>query len=244
MIGKGLRLASWALGILLLLASLGFLTRGEVATGVLGLLLSLYLLPPVRTWVHERIGWSGSRTSRSVIAVALFILFIIPMSASISEQKEEEARIAAAEQARLDSIKQAEQDSIADYETTRAAFLVRYPHIEEEWYDEWAGTASDSSVNPELRTESFVVAMKNRADSIAAKKRNDSVEYAQMQREYEAKKAEEARREAAAEQAAIREREARCTWRGHRLHQGPRGGCYYLVGDRKEYVQDVSCAGC
>jgi hypothetical protein len=35
-----------------------------------------------------------------------------------------------------------------------------------------------------------------------------------------------------------------CTYRGHHLNVGPRGGCYYWAGNSKEYVDRSLCAGC
>lgn len=36
----------------------------------------------------------------------------------------------------------------------------------------------------------------------------------------------------------------RCTYNGHQLIVGPRGGCYYYSGNSKEYVDRSYCSGC
>jgi len=37
----------------------------------------------------------------------------------------------------------------------------------------------------------------------------------------------------------------RCTYNGHTLHVGEKGGCYYLSsGGNKEYVDKSYCSGC
>lgn len=35
-----------------------------------------------------------------------------------------------------------------------------------------------------------------------------------------------------------------CTYQGHKLIRGERGGCYYLSGNSKEYVDRGYCSGC
>lgn len=35
-----------------------------------------------------------------------------------------------------------------------------------------------------------------------------------------------------------------CTFNGHELIVGPRGGCYYYSGNSKEYVDRSKCSGC
>lgn len=35
-----------------------------------------------------------------------------------------------------------------------------------------------------------------------------------------------------------------CTYNGHTLHVGERGGCYYMAGSSKEYVERSKCSGC
>ncbi|SDQ46230.1 hypothetical protein SAMN05421664_1692 [Chryseobacterium soldanellicola] len=35
-----------------------------------------------------------------------------------------------------------------------------------------------------------------------------------------------------------------CTYNGHPLSVGPRGGCYYYSGNSKEYVDRSYCSGC
>ncbi len=45
-------------------------------------------------------------------------------------------------------------------------------------------------------------------------------------------------------QAVLIEDQGRCTYRGHALYVGPRGGCYYWAGNSKEYVDRSLCAGC
>lgn len=35
-----------------------------------------------------------------------------------------------------------------------------------------------------------------------------------------------------------------CTYNGHPLTLGPRGGCYYYSGSSKEYVDRSYCSGC
>lgn len=35
-----------------------------------------------------------------------------------------------------------------------------------------------------------------------------------------------------------------CTYNGHSLNVGPRGGCYYYSGSSKEYVDRSYCSGC
>jgi hypothetical protein len=35
-----------------------------------------------------------------------------------------------------------------------------------------------------------------------------------------------------------------CTYNGHELIVGPRGGCYYYSGNSKEYVDRSKCSGC
>lgn len=35
-----------------------------------------------------------------------------------------------------------------------------------------------------------------------------------------------------------------CTYEGHTLHVGERGGCYYMAGNSKEYVDRSYCSGC
>jgi hypothetical protein len=35
-----------------------------------------------------------------------------------------------------------------------------------------------------------------------------------------------------------------CTYNGHPLTLGPRGGCYYYSGSSKEYVDRSNCSGC
>ncbi|MFL9835520.1 hypothetical protein [Chryseobacterium terrae] len=35
-----------------------------------------------------------------------------------------------------------------------------------------------------------------------------------------------------------------CTYNGHALTLGPRGGCYYYSGNSKEYVDRSYCASC
>lgn len=35
-----------------------------------------------------------------------------------------------------------------------------------------------------------------------------------------------------------------CTYNGHPLTLGPRGGCYYYSGNSKEYVDRSYCSGC
>lgn len=35
-----------------------------------------------------------------------------------------------------------------------------------------------------------------------------------------------------------------CTYNGHTLYVGKRGGCYYMAGSSKEYVDRSYCSGC
>lgn len=35
-----------------------------------------------------------------------------------------------------------------------------------------------------------------------------------------------------------------CTYNGHSLFVGPRGGCYYYSGNSKEYVDRSNCSNC
>ena len=35
-----------------------------------------------------------------------------------------------------------------------------------------------------------------------------------------------------------------CTYQGHTLYVGKRGGCYYMAGSSKEYVDRSYCSGC
>ncbi|MCU7617443.1 hypothetical protein NZ698_09555 [Chryseobacterium sp. PBS4-4] len=35
-----------------------------------------------------------------------------------------------------------------------------------------------------------------------------------------------------------------CTFNGHTLYVGKRGGCYYMAGSSKEYVDRSYCSGC
>ncbi|MCW3160773.1 hypothetical protein [Chryseobacterium oryctis] len=35
-----------------------------------------------------------------------------------------------------------------------------------------------------------------------------------------------------------------CTYNGHQLYVGSRGGCYYYAGNSKEYVDRAYCSGC
>ncbi|WP_133147458.1 hypothetical protein [Chryseobacterium aquaticum] len=35
-----------------------------------------------------------------------------------------------------------------------------------------------------------------------------------------------------------------CTYNGHTLYVGKRGGCYYYSGNSKEYVDRSYCSGC
>lgn len=35
-----------------------------------------------------------------------------------------------------------------------------------------------------------------------------------------------------------------CTYNGHSLYVGERGGCYYMAGNSKEYVDRSYCSGC
>ncbi|WP_210148407.1 hypothetical protein [Chryseobacterium scophthalmum] len=35
-----------------------------------------------------------------------------------------------------------------------------------------------------------------------------------------------------------------CTYNGHVLNVGPRGGCYYYTGSSKQYVDRSYCSGC
>lgn len=35
-----------------------------------------------------------------------------------------------------------------------------------------------------------------------------------------------------------------CTYNGHLLYVGERGGCYYMAGSSKEYVDRSYCSGC
>ena len=35
-----------------------------------------------------------------------------------------------------------------------------------------------------------------------------------------------------------------CTYEGHTLYVGKRGGCYYMAGNSKEYVDRSYCSGC
>ena len=35
-----------------------------------------------------------------------------------------------------------------------------------------------------------------------------------------------------------------CTYQGHTLYVGERGGCYYMAGNSKEYVDRSYCSGC
>ncbi|MCY0976188.1 hypothetical protein PGH12_12090 [Chryseobacterium wangxinyae] len=35
-----------------------------------------------------------------------------------------------------------------------------------------------------------------------------------------------------------------CTYNGHTLYVGERGGCYYMAGSSKEYVDRSYCSGC
>lgn len=35
-----------------------------------------------------------------------------------------------------------------------------------------------------------------------------------------------------------------CTYQGHQLYVGERGGCYYYSGNSKEYVDRSYCSGC
>lgn len=35
-----------------------------------------------------------------------------------------------------------------------------------------------------------------------------------------------------------------CTYNGHALNVGPKGGCYYYSGSSKEYVDRSYCSGC
>lgn len=35
-----------------------------------------------------------------------------------------------------------------------------------------------------------------------------------------------------------------CTYNGHTLYVGKRGGCYYMAGNSKEYVDGSYCSNC
>ena len=35
-----------------------------------------------------------------------------------------------------------------------------------------------------------------------------------------------------------------CTYNGHQLYVGSRGGCYYYTGNSKQYVDRSYCSGC
>lgn len=35
-----------------------------------------------------------------------------------------------------------------------------------------------------------------------------------------------------------------CSYNGHELNVGPRGGCYYYSGSSKQYVDRSYCSGC
>lgn len=39
-------------------------------------------------------------------------------------------------------------------------------------------------------------------------------------------------------------RDRGCTYNGHTLYVGERGGCYYMAGNSKEYVDRSYCSGC
>lgn len=39
-------------------------------------------------------------------------------------------------------------------------------------------------------------------------------------------------------------RNKECTYNGHTLYVGKRGGCYYMAGNSKEYVDRSYCSGC
>ena len=39
-------------------------------------------------------------------------------------------------------------------------------------------------------------------------------------------------------------RDRGCTYNGHTLYIGKRGGCYYMAGNSKEYVDRSYCSGC
>lgn len=39
-------------------------------------------------------------------------------------------------------------------------------------------------------------------------------------------------------------RSQECTYNGHTLYVGKRGGCYYYTGNSKQYVDRSYCSGC
>ncbi|HEX7870993.1 MAG TPA: hypothetical protein VF455_12865 [Chryseobacterium sp.] len=39
-------------------------------------------------------------------------------------------------------------------------------------------------------------------------------------------------------------RDRGCTYNGHTLYVGERGGCYYMAGNSREYVDRSYCSGC
>ncbi len=40
------------------------------------------------------------------------------------------------------------------------------------------------------------------------------------------------------------QRSKNCTYNGHELFVGSRGGCYYYSGNSKKYVERAYCSGC
>ena len=58
------------------------------------------------------------------------------------------------------------------------------------------------------------------------------------------KKSRKAKRSKARSTRSYSESNRGCTYNGHQLYVGERGGCYYMAGSSKEYVDRGYCSGC
>lgn len=58
------------------------------------------------------------------------------------------------------------------------------------------------------------------------------------------KKGKKKRNRNRAKRAKAYSRNNSCTYNGHQLYVGKRGGCYYYSGNSKEYVDRAYCSGC
>lgn len=240
---------SWGASIFFLVLTLGMIGQKEWLAFIPALLLALFLAPPIRKKIRDRFDGQPTRGASIALVVALFVIWCIPVGISASRQAEEERIAAELEQARLDSIDQVRQDSVDLYQRNRTAFIQQASYVTEGAYDSWANEAHDSSTNPNLRVEAFLSNQKRIADSTELAMRRDSIARARERdrrtREYEREQAQKEAEKRRAEQAAIRQHQSNCTYNGHTLHRGPRGGCYYYSGSgKKVYVQGVSCGGC
>lgn len=248
MSGKLLKILSWIFGVGFLLLAMTAASKGSGLAAVTAGLLGLYLLPPIRSWISSKTGNKIPRGGRVAIAVGLFIVAAVPMSRMSDQLRAEQDAEAAIIQARKDSVEKVRTDSIAVYEKTRAAFIEKAGYVDEKSYDEWLSHAADSVKDPQYTVASFLATQKRVSDSTLAQKKKDSIRVTKLieeaGREIEAKKRETQQAERAAAREKTEQTNANCTYQGHRIYQGPRGGCYYMVGGEKKYVPELSCNGC